>query len=220
MHTAEPVSVFLLDGHEIVLRGVADLLDQAPDLRVVGEAGTVAALPRLIEVRPQVALLAARLPDGSGIAVCREIGARLPGTRCLILSNFDSDGLRSSARTAGALGYLRKDVRGSDLRDAVRTVARGGSLWSSSGQRPADAPSVTGMDRRLKTLSERERHVLDLLADGLTNKEIGHQLFLAEKTVKNYVSVVLCKLGVDRRTKAALVGAEARNRAPVTAFQP
>jgi two-component system, NarL family, response regulator DevR len=206
------IGVFLLDDHEIVRRGIADLLEVESDIRVVGEAGTVAeALRRIPAARPDVALLDARLPDGSGIDVCRDIRSANPEVRCLILTSYDDDEALFAAVMAGAAGYLLKEIRGTSLVDAVRQAATGKSLLD---------PAVTGRlmarlrdgdqksaDATLGSLSQRERDVLALITDGLTNKEIGERLFLSEKTVKNYVSGLLAKLGMQRRTQAAVYGA-------------
>jgi two-component system, NarL family, response regulator DevR len=211
--SARRVRVFLLDDHEIVRRGIADLLEAEPDIDIVGEAGTAAeALRRLPAARPDVAVLDARLPDGSGIDVCRDIRSSNPEINCLILTSYDDDDAIFSAVMAGAAGYLLKEIRGTSLVDAVRQVAAGKSLLD---------PSVTGrlltrlrdgapQDPRLASLTEREREILALIADGLTNRQIGERLFLAEKTVKNYVSALLAKLGMQRRTQAAVYGAEVR----------
>jgi two-component system, NarL family, response regulator DevR len=212
--TAEPVkspiTVFLLDDHEIVRRGLVDLIHSTTDLIVVGEAGTAAdALHRIPAVRPQVAILDARLPDGSGIDVCREIRSHHPETNCLILTSYDDDEAIFAAVLAGAAGYVLKQIRGSNLVDAVRQVAAGQSLLD---------PSVTARvlnriregkqeDARLASLNAQERKILLLIAEGLTNRQIGERLFLAEKTVKNNVSSLLAKLGMQRRTQAAVFGA-------------
>lgn len=216
VHTVEVTSsirVFLLDDHEIVRRGIADLLSNAPDIEVVGEASTTAqALARIPACRPDVAVLDARLPDGSGIDVCREVRSRHPEIHCLILTSYDDDEALFSAVMAGASGYLLKQIRSSSLVEAIRAVAAGQSLLD---------PSVTGKllerlrrppepDSRLSGLTEREREILDLIADGLSNREIGQRLFLAEKTVKNYVSSVLAKLNMQRRTQAAVLATEVR----------
>lgn len=211
--TGQPVRLFLLDDHEIVRRGFADLLAGVPDIEVVGEAATVAqALARIPACKPDVAVLDARLPDGSGIDVCREVRSRDPEVRCLILTSYDDDEALFEAVMAGASGYLLKQARSSSLTEAIRAVAAGQSLLD---------PSVTGKlldrlrrppepDRRLSSLTEREREILDLIAEGLSNREIGHRLFLAEKTVKNYVSSLLAKLNLQRRTQAAVLAADIR----------
>ncbi len=210
---SSPIRLFLLDDHELVRRGFADLLSSVEDIEVVGEAGTVAeALARVPACRPDVAVLDARLPDGSGIDVCREIRSAHPEVRCLVLTSYDDDEALFEAVMAGASGYLLKQVRSSSLTEAIRAVAAGRSLLD---------PSVTGAllerlhrqtrpDSRIAALTEREREVLVLIADGLSNREIGARLFLAEKTVKNYVSSLLAKLNLQRRTQAAVLAAELR----------
>jgi len=209
----DPIRVFLLDDHEVVRRGLTDLVHATSDLVVVGEAGTVdEALRRIPAAKPDVAILDARLPDGSGIDVCREIRSSRPETRCLILTSYDEDEALFAAVMAGASGYLLKQIRGSSLTDAIRQVAAGRSMLD---------PAVTGKlldrlrnashpDPRLSTLTEREREILDLIAEGLTNRQIAERLFLAEKTVKNYVSGLLTKLDMERRTQAAVYGAQVR----------
>ena len=210
---AAPIRVFLLDDHEIVRRGIANLLSGEADIDVVGEAGTAFdALARIPAVRPDVALLDVQLPDGSGIDVCRDIRSSAPATRCIILTSYDDDDAIFAAVMAGAAGYLLKEVRGLFLVDAIRAVAAGKSLLDSSAtasllRRLREAKPQDG---RLASLTEREREVLGLIADGMTNKQIGETLFLAEKTVKNYVSGLLAKLGMQRRTQAAVYGAEVR----------
>jgi two-component system response regulator DevR len=213
--TAPPgeVRVFLLDDHEIVRRGIADVLQAEPGITVVGEASTASeALRRIPAAQPDVALLDARLPDGSGIDVCRDVRSSAPEVRCLILTSYDDNDALFAAVMAGAAGYLLKEIRGTSLVDAVRQVAAGKSLLD---------PAVTGrlltrlregapQDERLASLTDRERQILSLIADGMTNKQIGESLFLAEKTVKNYVSGLLAKLGMQRRTQAAVYGAEVR----------
>jgi two-component system, NarL family, response regulator DevR len=207
------IRVFMLDDHEIVRRGIADLLESAEDITVVGEAGTAAeALARIPAVRPDVAVLDARLPDGSGIDVCREIRSALPDIRCLILTSYDDNDAIFAAVMAGASGYLLKEIRGSNLLDAVRQVAAGKSLLDPSVTERLLTRLREGApkDSRLASLTDREREILTLIADGLTNRQIGERLFLAEKTVKNYVSALLAKLGMERRTQAAVYGAEMR----------
>jgi two-component system response regulator DevR len=208
------IGVFLLDDHEIVRRGIADLLQVESDIRVVGEAGTAAeALRRIPAARPDVALLDARLPDGSGIDVCRDIRSARPEVRCLILTSYDDDDALFAAVMAGAAGYLLKEIRGTSLVEAVRQVAAGKSLLDPAvtGRllaRLRDGDQKSADDATLTSLSQRERDVLALITDGLTNKEIGERLFLSEKTVKNYVSGLLAKLGMQRRTQAAVYGAK------------
>ena len=211
--SGEPITVFLLDDHEIVRRGVADLLNSAPDITVIGDAGTAAqALARIPALKPQVAVLDARLPDGSGIDVCRDIRSAMPEVRCLILTSYDDNDAIFAAVMAGAAGYLLKEIRGTSLLDAIRQVAAGRSLLDPSVTERllARLRDGTPSDPRMASLSEREREILALIADGLTNRQIGERLFLAEKTVKNYVSALLAKLGMERRTQAAVYGAELR----------
>jgi two-component system response regulator DevR len=211
--SGEPITVFLLDDHEIVRRGVADLLESAPDITVVGEAGTAAqALARIPALKPQVAVLDARLPDGSGIDVCRDIRSAMPEVRCLILTSYDDNDAIFAAVMAGAAGYLLKEIRGTSLLEAIRQVASGKSLLDPSVTERllARLRDGTPSDPRMASLSEREREILGLIADGLTNRQIGERLYLAEKTVKNYVSALLAKLGMERRTQAAVYGAELR----------
>ncbi len=203
-----PIRVFLLDDHEVVRRGLRELLEPEPDLEVVGEAGTAAeALARIPALRPDVAVLDARLPDGSGIDVCRDIRSSQPEVKALILTSFDDDDALFAAIMAGAAGYVLKDIHGNDLVDAIRRVNTGQSLLD---------PAVTGQvlerlrngkpqDTRLASLSDQEQRVLSLIGEGLTNRQIAEQMFLAEKTVKNYVSSVLAKLGMERRTQAAIL---------------
>ncbi len=207
------IRVFLLDDHEIVRRGIADLLSGEPDIEVVGEAGSaVEAVARIPAVRPDVALLDVQLPDGNGIDVCRDIRSSLPETNCIILTSYDDDDAIFAAVMAGAAGYLLKEVRGLFLVDAIRAVAAGKSLLDSAATARLLARLREGkpQDQRLASLTEREREVLGLIADGMTNKQIAETLFLAEKTVKNYVSGLLAKLGMQRRTQAAVYGAEIR----------
>jgi len=201
------VRVFLLDDHEVVRRGVADVLSADPGIIVVGEARNAAeALARVPALRPDVALLDVRLPDGDGVSVCRELLARVPGLRVVVLTSYSDDEALFEATMAGASGYLLKQVLGQDLVAAVRTVAAGGSLLS-----PAATSAVLERMRRaqqpsgpLARLSDQERTVLELIGEGLTNRQIGERMFLAEKTVKNYVSHLLAKLGMERRTQAAV----------------
>jgi DNA-binding NarL/FixJ family response regulator len=204
------IRVFLVDDHEVVRRGVRELLESEPDIEVVGEAGTAAeALARVPAVKPQVAILDVRLPDGDGVTVCRELRSRMPDLACLMLTSFGDDEALLSAIMAGASGYLLKQVRGSDIIGAVRTVAAGGSMLD-----PRMTATVierlrnpAGGDDPVAALTAQERRVFDLIGDGLTNRQIGAAMFLAEKTVKNYVSGVLAKLGMQRRTQAAALAA-------------
>lgn len=205
--------VFLVDDHEIVRRGVAELLEREPDLVVVGEAGTVAqALPRIEATSPDVALLDMRLPDGDGIDLCRDIRSRHPEIACLILTAHDDDAAAMSAVLAGAAGYVLKNVRGSTIVEDVRAVAAGKSLIDPrlAARVSQQAQREDHDDPRYSALNLRERQVLALIADGLTNRQIGEQLGLAEKTVKNYVSGLLSKLGFERRTQAAIYQMERR----------
>jgi DNA-binding NarL/FixJ family response regulator len=210
--TAVPrtVRVFLVDDHEVVRRGVAELLEDDPALVVVGEAGTAAeALARGPAVRPDVAVVDMRLPDGDGADVVRALRQRVPGCRFLVLSSYADEEAVAAALGAGAAGYLVKQVRGADLVSAVLTVAAGGTLPGRLG-RPVPAAG----DRRLAGLTEQERTVLGLIGEGLTNRQIGDRMGLAEKTVKNYTSHLLAKLGLERRTQAAILATELRGHRP------
>ncbi|MEV5872832.1 response regulator transcription factor [Streptomyces sp. NPDC052101] len=208
-----PIRVFLLDDHEVVRRGLADLLDAEPDISVVGDADTAEhALARGPALRPHVAVLDVRLPDGDGISVCRELRSRMPELACLMLTSFDDEDALLDAIMAGAAGYVLKQIKGSDLVSAVRTVASGQSmldpattarLMRSLRADPAGPPSLPP---ELAGLSPRERDILALIGDGLTNREIGKKLYLSEKTVKNHISRLLAKLGVQRRVQAAVLG--------------
>jgi DNA-binding NarL/FixJ family response regulator len=204
------ISVFLLDDHEIVRRGVRDLLAAEPDITVVGEASTAAsALARIPVLRPDVAVLDIRLPDGDGVTVCREIRSRMPQVGCLMLTSFTDDEALFDAIMAGAAGYVLKQIRGTDLVGAVRTIAAGQSLL--------DPEAASRVMRRMRDqaaradplagLTSQERRILELIGEGLTNRQIGDRLFLAEKTVKNYVSALFAKLGMQRRTQAAAYAA-------------
>ena len=211
------IRVFLVDDHEIVRRGVAELLEREPDLEVVGEAGTVAqALARIEATRPDVALLDMRLPDGDGIDLCRELRSRHPELACLILTAYDDDAAAMAAMLAGASGYVLKNVRGTTIVDDVRAVAKGRTLMDRSltAKVTEQATREDHDDPRFSALNLRERQVLALIADGLTNRQIGEHLGLAEKTVKNYVSGLLSKLGFERRTQAAIYQLERRNHEP------
>ncbi len=204
------VRVFLLDDHDIVRRGLAHVFETQDDIDVVGEAGTAEeGLSRIPPTRPDVALLDVRLPDGDGVQVCREVRSRYPEVHCLMLTSFADDEALFDAIMAGASGFVLKQVKSEEIIDAVRRVARGESLLD---------PAVTGrvldrlrkgpqQDERLANLSPQERNILELIADGLTNRQIGERIHLAEKTVKNYVSNLLTKLGMERRTQAAVYAA-------------
>ena len=202
----KPVGVFVLDDQEIVRRGVRCLLEAEPDIRVVGEAGTASsALARIPALRPDVAVPDVRLPDGDGVSVCREIRSRAPGVACLMLTAFSDDEALLGAIMAGAAGYVLKQVRGSDLVGAVRTVASGQSLLNpraASQLLTRLRDKATGPDQ-LAVLTPHERSVLELIGEGLTNRQIGERLLIAEKTVKNYVSALFRKLGLEQRTQAA-----------------
>jgi DNA-binding NarL/FixJ family response regulator len=204
--TAAPITVFLLDDHEIVRRGVADVLEADGGITVVGEGKNAAeALARIPALRPDVAVLDVRLPDGDGVTVCRELRSRMPDLKVIMLTSYSDDEALFEAIMAGASGYLLKQILGQDLVSAVRTVAAGGSLLDPTAttrvlERMRRAAEPSGP---LARLSEQERTVLELIGEGLTNRQIGERMFLAEKTVKNYVSSLFAKLGMERRTQAA-----------------
>ncbi|MFE9452753.1 response regulator [Streptomyces sp. NPDC006739] len=212
------IRVFLLDDHEVVRRGVRDLLSDEPDITVVGEAGTAEqALVRVPALRPQVAVLDVRLPDGDGVTVCRELRSRMPELACLMLTSFDDEEALLDSIMAGASGYVLKQIQGADLVSAVRTVAGGQSLLDPNattrlmtrlrgGHRQEEQPD------ELRRLTEREREILALVGEGLTNRQIGLRLYLAEKTVKNHISRLLAKLGVERRIQAAVIATQVQDR--------
>ncbi|MFF4842793.1 response regulator [Streptomyces collinus] len=222
----DPIRVFLLDDHEVVRRGLADLLDAEPDITVVGDADTAGhALARGPALRPDVAVLDVRLPDGDGITVCRELRGRLPGLACLMLTSFDDEDALLDAIMAGAAGYVLKQVKGADLVTAVRTVASGQSMLDPATTARlmralrAETPPVPPPDPAASAaLSPRERDILALIGDGLTNREIGTRLYLSEKTVKNHISRLLAKLGVRRRVQAAVLASQLGG--PGTAERP
>ena len=201
------IRVFLLDDHEVVRRGVRDLLESEGDICVVGEASTAAeALARVPAVKPDVAVLDVRLPDGDGVTVCRDLRSQLPKLACLMLTSFADDEALFDAIMAGASGYVLKQVRGADILGAVRTLAAGGSLLdprTTARVMQRLREQATAKDDPLQGLTDQERRILELIGEGLTNRQIGERMFLAEKTVKNYVSNVLAKLGMERRTQAA-----------------
>jgi DNA-binding NarL/FixJ family response regulator len=204
------IGVFLLDDHEIVRTGVRDLLEAEGDITVVGEAGTAeSALARIPALRPDVAVLDVRLPDGDGVSVCREIRSKMPGVACLMLTSFGDDEALFDAIMAGAAGYVLKQIRGTDLAGAVRTVAAGGSLLDpqAASKVMARMRERARRDDPLARLTEQERRILELIGEGLTNRQIGEQMYLAEKTIKNYVSSLFAKLGMERRTQAAAYAA-------------
>jgi DNA-binding NarL/FixJ family response regulator len=207
------IRVFLVDDHEVVRRGVAALLDSEDDIEVIGEAGTAeSATARIPALRPDVAVLDVRLPDGNGVDVCREARSTVPGLACLMLTSYADDEALFDAVMAGAAGYVLEQIHGSDLVGAVRTVASGQSLL--------DPQTTASMLQRLRdraarqdplaALSDQERNILGLIGEGLTNRQIGERMFLAEKTVKNYVSNLLSKLNMQRRTQAAALSARLR----------
>ncbi|SER71114.1 response regulator transcription factor [Lentzea albida] len=210
--------VFLVDDHEVVRVGIRELLSASEDLEVVGEAASVTeALTRVPAVAPDVAVLDVRLPDGNGIELCRELMSRLPDLKCLMLTSFTDDEALFDAIMAGASGFVLKRIVGTDLTHAVKTVAAGHSLL--------DARSTSALLNRIRRerengdpvrmLTEQERTVLDLIGEGLTNKQIADKMFLAEKTVKNYVSHLLAKLGLERRTQAAVLASKLVKPAPL-----
>jgi two-component system response regulator DevR len=211
------VRVFLVDDHEIVRRGIADLIEFQPDLEVVGEASSCGeALTRIPPSEPDVAVLDVRMPDGSGVELCRELRSRMPDLACLMLTSYADDEALFDAIMAGASGFVLKQVLGSDLVNALRTVGSGGSLLD-----PRTTTALMNRIRRereqrdpLGELTEQERAVFDLIGEGLTNRQIGERLFLAEKTVKNYVSHLLAKLNMQRRTQAAVLSANLRRQQP------
>ena len=206
-----PIRVFLLDDHEVVRQGLRALLESGGDIVVVGESGLAQeAAARIPALRPDVAVLDARLPDGSGIEVCRTIRSVDPGIQALILTSYDDDEALFAAIMAGAAGYVLKEITGQDLVGAVHQVAAGNSLIDPSltarvldrvRNGPGTAPELAG-------LTEQELKLLALIAEGLTNRQIGERMFLAEKTVKNYVSSILAKLGLERRTQAAVLASK------------
>jgi two-component system, NarL family, response regulator DevR len=202
-----PVRVFLLDDHEIVRRGLRELLESSGSIEVVGESGSAReATRRIPALRPDVAILDGRLPDGTGMDVCRDVRSLDPEIACLILTSYDDDEALVAAILAGAAGYVLKQIRGNELISAVHRVAQGQSLIDPKltqrvvlriREQPAEDPA-------LASLTEQERRILLLIAEGLTNRQIAERMFLAEKTVKNYVSSLLAKLGMERRTQAAV----------------
>ena len=209
------IRIFLLDDHELVRRGLRDLIETEEDLEVTGEASTAdEALRRVAAAQPDVAVLDVRLPDGNGVEVCREIRSHHPSVACLMLTSFADDEALFDAIMAGASGYVLKQVRGNELVEDIRRVAAGQSLLD---------PGVTArvldrlrrgpeQDEELASLTDQEQNILELLAEGLTNRQIGERMYLAEKTVKNYVSNLLAKMGMHRRTEAAVYAARAAER--------
>jgi len=208
--TSNLIRVFLLDDHEIVRRGLADLINLESDMEVVGEASSKEeAMHRIPASRPTVAVLDVRLPDGTGVEVCRDIRSGLPDVRCLMLTSYSDDEALFDAIMAGASGYVLKEIRGTDLITAIRQVSEGRSLLDPGAtQRVLDRlREGENQDQRLLGLSDQERRILILIGDGLTNRQIGESMHLAEKTIKNYVSSLLSKLGMERRTQAAALAA-------------
>jgi DNA-binding NarL/FixJ family response regulator len=207
---AATIRVFLLDDHEIVRRGVRDLLDTEPGITVIGEAGTAStALARIPALKPDVAVLDIRLPDGDGVTVCRDLRSKMPQLACLMLTSYSDDEALFDAIMAGAAGYVLKQIRGTDLVGAIRTIASGQSLLDPQAaatlmRRMRDHATTTDP---LAGLTDQERRILALIGEGLTNRQIGDHLFLAEKTVKNYVSALFAKLGMQRRAQAAAYAA-------------
>ena len=214
MHPVAPlVRVFLVDDHEVVRRGVAEVLEDDPGITVAGEAGSCAeALARVPAVRPDVALVDMRLPDGDGADLCRRLLERAPALRCLVLTSYSEQAALDAAVRAGAVGFLLKQVRGPALVSAGRPVAAGGTLFDALGPSPGRAREASaGGHDRLAVLTDQERSVLRLIGEGLTNRQIGERMGLAEKTVKNYTSHLLAKLGLERRTQAAILATQLRD---------
>lgn len=211
------VKVFLVDDHEVVRRGLVDLLGADPELDVVGEAGSVAeAMARVPAARPDVAVLDVRLPDGNGIELCRDLLSRMPDLRCLILTSYTSDEAMLDAILAGASGYVVKDIKGMELARAVKDVGAGRSLLDNRAAAALMAKLRGAAEKQdpPSGLTDQERTLLGLLSEGLTNKQIADRMFLAEKTVKNYVSRLLAKLGMERRTQAAVFATELKRSRP------
>ena len=201
------ITVFLVDDHEVVRRGLADLLASDSELEIIGDAGSVSeAMVRIPALKPDVAVLDVRLPDGNGIELCRELLSELPDLRCLMLTSFTSDEAMLEAILAGASGYVVKDIRGMELAQAIKDVGAGKSLLDNRAAAALMAKLRGNAEPPdpLSGLTDRERTLLGLLSEGLTNRQIAARMFLAEKTVKNYVSRLLAKLGMERRTQAAV----------------
>jgi two-component system, NarL family, response regulator DevR len=211
------ISVFLVDDHEVVRRGVAEMIDDEEDLTVIGQAATVSeALARIPALRPDVAVLDMRLPDGNGVELCRDLRSKLPDLNCLMLTSYTDDQAMLDAILAGAAGYVIKDIKGVDLVSAVRTVGSGQSLLDSraAGALMARIRASVAAPGPLDALTDQEKTLLGLIGDGLTNRQIAERMFLAEKTIKNYVSRLLTKLGMERRTQAAVFATELRAQDP------
>ncbi|WP_017541058.1 response regulator transcription factor [Nocardiopsis halophila] len=214
MTAEQTIRVFLVDDHDIVRRGVGAMIEKESDMEVVGEAADASgALARIPAVEPDVALLDVRLPDGSGVEVCRDLRSRMPGLACLMLTSYADDDALYQSVMAGASGYVLKQIHGGDLLGAIRTVAAGESLL--------DPRSTARILRRMReeaeredplaALSDKERSIFELIGEGLTNRQIGERVFLSEKTVKNYVSSILSKLQMERRTQAAVYAAQLKS---------
>jgi DNA-binding NarL/FixJ family response regulator len=210
---APPVRVFLVDDHEVVRRGVAEVLEDDPGITVAGEAGSCSeALARVPAVRPDVVVIDMRLPDGDGAELCRDLRERVPGLRCLVLTSYSEQDALDAAVRAGAAGFLLKQVRGPALVSAVRTVAAGGRLFDDiAPSAPRTRGPASAGSERLALLTDQERSVLRLIGEGMTNRQIGERMGLAEKTVKNYTSHLLAKLGLERRTQAAILATQLRD---------
>ncbi len=207
--------VFLVDDHEVVRRGVADLLNDEDDLTVIGEASSVAqALARIPALRPDIAVLDIRLPDGNGVELCRELKSKLPELNCLMLTSYPDEQAMMDAILAGAGGYVIKDIKGMELISAVRTVGSGRSLLDNRAAAALMSRLRASVQKPgpLAELTEREHTVLELIGEGLTNRQIAERMFLAEKTIKNYVSRLLAKLGMERRTQAAVLSTELKDQ--------
>jgi DNA-binding NarL/FixJ family response regulator len=212
---ARPVRVFLLDDHEVVRRGLRELLEADGGFEVVGEAGTAEeAVGRVPATSPDVAVLDVRLPDGNGVEVCREVRSRHPEIACLMLTSYSDDEALFDAIMAGAAGYLLKQIRSAELVDAIRTVAAGKSLLDPAVTQRVLERIRRGNedDERIERLTEQEQKIFELIGEGLTNRQIAERVHLAEKTVKNYVSNLLMKLGMERRTEAAAYAARIDER--------
>lgn len=208
-----PIRVFLLDDHEIVRRGVTDLLNSEPDIDVISEAGTAAEAIRVVaSTQPDVAVLDVRLEEGNGIEVCREIRSSHPAIACLILTSFVDDQALIDAAMAGAAGYVLKQIRGNDLVESIRKVAGGAQLLDPATVRMGMQRIKDSDEGKVLTLTKQEHRIFDLIGEGYSNRQIADEMFLAEKTVKNYVSNMLAKLGMSRRTEAAAFSARLEER--------
>lgn len=209
------LNVFLVDDHEVVRRGVADLLEEEDDLTVIGQASSVSeAMARVSALRPDVVVLDVRLPDGNGVELCRELRSKLPDLNCLMLTSFTDEQAMMDAILAGAGGYVIKDIKGMELVSAVRAVGSGRSLLDNRAAAALMSRLRASVESPgpLAGLTERERTLLDLIGEGLTNRQIAERMYLAEKTVKNYVSRLLAKLGMERRTQVAVLATELRDQ--------